>query len=773
MSKVAIADDSAPVELEGGQVIINKQASKKHWRELSKINQSAGGGLPLHEPQFKKGGIVSNDCIDFIRNSKAIINNGYYLNLSELSSIRDAYGQVPTNLKQTLITYNSGGQKNLKVTNTINAIELRKKLQSLLGIDSSQAYIVLNYYIDNARRFDTLDILDEIKHTQIAIIDRDKIVCSNMKYKNNNKISRSQKQYNKDVDAYKYFIVDLKNKKAISGWEYKQDAVDALSDYDGDTNFKVVAQVTLNKMGIENPKERFKKMSNGGNAGFDLPFGVEVNFETEGDYELEIDDFEDKLMILYQYIDFKDVYGESDSYNTNLKFYGEYELLAIIKGSYNEKRDSYDCLLIIDGESSNINFHPYNTLGGLDIGEFENQIKTSVQKLSNYSAVVSIEGYEVDGENYISEETAKVGIKNLKEKTEFNLVKGKRFGQGKRVEQDKVIEKFARGGSVVDLEKEIDALYSKSNFINTDFNWKLKLLEMLQDQSIEAYNIYQKLTKKQKDDVLQELFEVDNDMGSDGDGDIETSKENLQILLEDAKNGKKYDKGGYRDNDGEVLKWRIDENGFKPSYIIDKEKEPDYFEKYGEDKKSAWGVIYGYNIIDDKLGKYSVTWFLTDKQQLINRFPELIEYANNITGEETIGDLLAVSDTQVIFVNKLKDAKTIANDIFSKKLYALNEEDIIKKYSKVKLERLERYAKGGAITTADLNRMIEQYNSEGRSFELRGAYGNYELWSKGNRLEVGSRKDIYNALVKYRFNDKYEQGGSTDCECYHYEIGGL
>ena len=511
MSKVAIADDSAPVELEGGQVIINKQASKKHWRDLSKINQSAGGGLPLHEPQFKKGGIVSNDCIDFIRNSKAIINNGYYLNLSELSSIRDAYGQVPTNLKQTLITYNSGGQKNLKVTNTINAIELRKKLQSLLGIDSSQAYIVLNYYIDNARRFDTLDILDEIKHTQIAIIDRDKIVCNNMKHKNNNKISRSQKQYNKDVDAYKYFIVDLKNKKAISGWEYKQDAVDALSDYDGDTNFKVVAQVTLNKMGIENPKERFKKMSNGGNAGFDLPFGVEVNFETEGDYELEIDDFEDKLMILYQYIDFKDVYGESDSYNTNLKFYGEYELLASIKGSYNEKRDSYDCLLIIDGESSNINFHPYNTLGGLDIGEFENQIKTSVQKLSNYSAVVSIEGYEVDGENYISEETAKVGIKNLKEKTEFNLVKGKRFGQGKRVEQDKVIEK---------------------------------------------------------------------------------------------------------------------------------------------------------------------------------------------------------------------------------------------------------YAKGGAITTVDLNRIIEQYNSEGRSFELRGAYGNYELWSKGNRLEVGSRKDIYNALVKYRFNEKYEQGGS-------------
>jgi hypothetical protein len=106
------------------------------------------------------------------------------------------------------------------------------------------------------------------------------------------------------------------------------------------------------------------------------------------------------------------------------------------------------------------------------------------------------------------------------------------------------VSKMANGGGVSDIKREIDTLYSKSNFINTDFNWRLKLLEMLQDQSVEAYNIYKKLTKKQKDDVLQEQFEVDNDMGSYGDGDIETTKENLAILLKDAKNGKKYTNGG-------------------------------------------------------------------------------------------------------------------------------------------------------------------------------------------------------------------------------------
>jgi hypothetical protein len=73
-----------------------------------------------------------------------------------------------------------------------------------------------------------------------------------------------------------------------------------------------------------------------------------------------------------------------------------------------------------------------------------------------------------------------------------------------------------------------------------------------------------------------------------------------------------------------------------------------------------------------------------------------------------------------------------------------------------------QYAKGGNLTMSDLNRMIAEYNSDGRSFELRGAYGNLELWSKGNRLEVGSKKDIYNALVKYRFNERYDTGGNTN-----------
>jgi hypothetical protein len=65
--KAVVTDaGNKPVELEGGEVIINKEASKKHWKELSRINQSAGGGVPIAPPdgadedpsEYKSGGNV-------------------------------------------------------------------------------------------------------------------------------------------------------------------------------------------------------------------------------------------------------------------------------------------------------------------------------------------------------------------------------------------------------------------------------------------------------------------------------------------------------------------------------------------------------------------------------------------------------------------------------------------------------------------------------------------------------------------------------------------
>lgn len=91
-----------------------------------------------------------------------------------------------------------------------------------------------------------------------------------------------------------------------------------------------------------------------------------------------------------------------------------------------------------------------------------------------------------------------------------------------------------------DFNKEIDLVYKKSGFINNDYSPEGKLLELLQDNSLEAYEIYQKLNANQKEQVLLELFSMENDMDLDEDVTIESSKQNLEMFLEDSKNGKIY-----------------------------------------------------------------------------------------------------------------------------------------------------------------------------------------------------------------------------------------
>ena len=62
------------------------------------------------------------------------------------------------------------------------------------------------------------------------------------------RLTRAQKEYNADVDAYKYFIVDAKTGKPYSGWEYRDDAKDGQLNYErGQT--KIVSLATLKKSG--------------------------------------------------------------------------------------------------------------------------------------------------------------------------------------------------------------------------------------------------------------------------------------------------------------------------------------------------------------------------------------------------------------------------------------------------------------------------------------------------------------------------------------------
>lgn len=73
--------------------------------------------------------------------------------------------------------------------------------------------------------------------------------------------SYANESYKSDVKKYKFFVVDLAAKTAVSGWEYQSDAKDALDDYDGDKNFRISTEAQLKTLGVENPKEKWMNES--------------------------------------------------------------------------------------------------------------------------------------------------------------------------------------------------------------------------------------------------------------------------------------------------------------------------------------------------------------------------------------------------------------------------------------------------------------------------------------------------------------------------------
>jgi len=132
------------------------------------------------QPKYEAGGILGEHT------EYAIIKNGFFLDLKDLSKIKDTFGQVPKNLDAILITFNSGGQENLKVIDTVN-MEMVNKLNRLFNLSREQAYVVYEYYIQNAKRIPDQAFLSSLlnspNNNNVVIIDRDFITYSNFSFK--------------------------------------------------------------------------------------------------------------------------------------------------------------------------------------------------------------------------------------------------------------------------------------------------------------------------------------------------------------------------------------------------------------------------------------------------------------------------------------------------------------------------------------------------------------------------------------------------------------
>ena len=120
--------------------------------------------------------LSQNDCIDFIKKSESIINNGYCFYFESTSIFSDFCTQVPNIKSLCLIGYN-GSKKVKNAHQTIAPIGV-DLLSKYLDITHQQSYLMLKYYDDNAKRFE-LKSLNEIKNQNILIINNDKIEVAN------------------------------------------------------------------------------------------------------------------------------------------------------------------------------------------------------------------------------------------------------------------------------------------------------------------------------------------------------------------------------------------------------------------------------------------------------------------------------------------------------------------------------------------------------------------------------------------------------------------
>ncbi len=203
---------------------------------------------------MKRGAILDSSCKTYISENKSVLKTGYYLNLSDFSSMVDPYGQIPLNLNYALVTYNSGNQDGLSLIDTINPINLQNELADILNISINKAQVVVGLYIEMGKK---LKSISQIEGDNIIIIDRDKLVCKSEKNNIMEKgglIAPNGKNSNLTPEQYK--LVRTSEFKAWFGdWENNPENASKVVDDNGEP--LVVYHGSIRKFDIFNTISKF------------------------------------------------------------------------------------------------------------------------------------------------------------------------------------------------------------------------------------------------------------------------------------------------------------------------------------------------------------------------------------------------------------------------------------------------------------------------------------------------------------------------------------
>lgn len=233
--------DANKSNIEKRNDLISKEKSSARRKALKFANETSLRNIAFYEkyireePKMKTGGEVPNhssNCNEFIKITESVLSNGYYHYFENTSIYTESTQKTPVIKSFYLITYNSGNQKDLKVTDTINSTLavgiISKYIESTLHISR----ILISDFIKESRRLDTLDILSELKGQNVIIIDRDNIACSSKKDKSkmneggkvdnfkpsseltavllNHLKKYSKEQYGEDIDDSSFMMKTIK-----------------------------------------------------------------------------------------------------------------------------------------------------------------------------------------------------------------------------------------------------------------------------------------------------------------------------------------------------------------------------------------------------------------------------------------------------------------------------------------------------------------------------------------------------------------------------------
>ena len=262
---------------------------------------------------------------------------------------------------------------------------------------------------------------------------------------------------------------------------------------------------------------------------FGKPIKIGFVLETGGDTDLGLEDELQKIKLLSNKIDFNKVLGfidyDQSKDNTDLDFYKDSELVMTLKGDWNESTEELDATIDVNGETAEFNYHPTDGFGNIDFEQLGKNINEAFRELNTYSAVVSIEGYEEYAEDVEGLENAKALIQDIKGNTRFQVLKGSSVGIGKRVDDSRVIEEYAKGGQAGKLKDYIIyAWKTKKDIINDDYEiyneeemTEKEVIELYQERMRRGYDfavqIYEKgkngkqiYSSKSYDDVIDSNY---------------------------------------------------------------------------------------------------------------------------------------------------------------------------------------------------------------------------------------------------------------------------